>query len=78
MDMCFSNLWKSLISSIDVSSCVFGNDTNEIEPNNAQSTPHKFPHEYDIIGEDDANMHEFINDFLNNLENNASFYPSIQ
>lgn len=80
MDMWFEKLWISLKYLVDVSNCAFGNDPNEIELTHySHSTPNAFsPCDVDIIREDDGNMNQFINDCLDNLEGNASFYPSIK
>jgi hypothetical protein len=66
-----------LKSVVDVSICAFKNDSNEIklETTHAHIIPNVFPpHDVDIIGEYDGNM----NNFIDNLETNASFYPSMR
>lgn len=68
-------MWMSFFSLVDISSYIFGNNYNAIEPTHAPPTPNACPHEVEIIGEDDTSMHEFIIYFLNNSKTNASFYP---
>jgi hypothetical protein len=54
-------------------------EMNLIKITHAQSNPNACPpYNVGIIGEHDDSMKKFINYFLNNLDTNASFYPSMK
>lgn len=62
-----------------MSNCAFSYDPNDLELTHAPITNHDCPpREVDIIGEDDDSVHKFYTDCLNNLEANATFYPSMR
>lgn len=45
MDMCRGNIWNTLKSLVDVSSCVFGEEPSAIETLNEPSPPNECPRE---------------------------------
>lgn len=76
--MCFGQMWMTFKSLVDVLNCMFGDDPNAIDNIHESSPPNEYPREVYILGKGEDNMQEFIQDSLRNLENNASFYPSMQ
>lgn len=77
MDMCFGKVLISLKYLVDISSCVFGDDSNPDTHIGGPSPSNACSHEIDILGKDEDIMQEFIQNSLCNLENNVSFYPSM-